>query len=287
MANETVLEVLQAAVSALQAGQRAALLTVVRSVGSTPRHSGAKMLLRQDGTVVGTIGGGTLEERAIRDAQDVLKTGRSTLKSYEFGGKTDESVGLCGGSVDVSIEALVPPTRLVIIGAGHIAQPLAAMAGMVGMDVIVVDDRPEWASPERFPKAKAVHIVAYDRASETLAPLPVDITPSTAVVLATWGWDEPALRQVITTPAFYIGLVASRRKLKLIFDSLSKGGIDPALIARVHSPAGLDLGAENPGEIALSIMAEILAVRNAASGQPLSTLRRAASPYPPPDKAGN
>jgi xanthine dehydrogenase accessory factor len=282
MANETTIEVLQAALDALQDGQRAALLTVVRALGSTPRHSGAKMLVRSDGSMVGTIGGGALEERSVIDAQQAIGTGRSVLRRYEFSGKAEDSVGLCGGAVDVSIDVLIPAARLLIIGAGHIAQSLAAIAAVAGMDVMVVDDRPEWAARERFPTAKQIHIVAYDRARETLAPIPVKITPSTAILLATWGWDEPALRQVIGSPAFYIGLVASRRKLKLIMESLSAHGVDPALIDRVHAPAGLDLGSETPGEIALAIMAEILLIRNNASGQPLTAARKLAAAGAPP-----
>jgi xanthine dehydrogenase accessory factor len=284
MANESILEVLQAAVGALEAGQRAALLTVVRSTGSTPRHSGAKMLLRADGSLIGTIGGGTLEERAIADAQQALTTGRSALTSYEFSAAGDDSVGLCGGQVEVAIDVLMPASRLIIIGAGHIAQALASMATTAGMQVEVVDDRPEWASAERFPSA-VCRIVSYDRATETLAPLPIEITPSTALVLATWGWDEPALRQVLSSSAFYIGLVASRRKLKLIGDRLRASGVAQERIALIHAPAGLDLGGETPGEIAVSILAEIMLARNHASGQPLASLRRSAAPRPAPTTA--
>jgi xanthine dehydrogenase accessory factor len=284
MANETILEVLQAAVGALEAGQRAALLTVVRSAGSTPRHSGAKMLLRADGSLVGTIGGGTLEERAIVEAQQALASGRSALASYEFSGTGDDSVGLCGGQVEVAIDVLMPASRLIMIGAGHISQALALMAATAGMSVEVVDDRPEWASADRFPGARC-HIVAYDRASETLAPLPIEITPSTALVLATWGWDEPALRQILSSSAYYIGLVASRRKLKLISDRLRAAGVAQEQIDLIHAPAGLDLGAEAPGEIAVAILAEIMLVRNQASGQPLTSLRKRARLRPAPTAA--
>lgn len=282
MGNETPLEVLQAATAALATGQRAALLMVVHAAGSTPRHGGAKMLVRADGSLVGTIGGGTLEERAVVDALAAMQTGRFVLKRYEFSGRHEESVGLCGGMVDVAIDVLLPPMQLIVIGAGHIAQPLVAMAGMSGVDVIVVDDRSAWANRERFPAARDIHIVPYDRQTETLGQMPIRVTPETAIVLATWGWDEPALRQVIASPAFYIGLVASRRKLKLIFDILAERGIDAALIERVHAPAGLDLGAETPAEIAVSILAEILQVRAAATGQSLTTLRKAHPRRPPP-----
>jgi len=269
MPNETAKEVLAAAVAALEAGQRVAMLTVVRTVGSTPRRGGAKMLLAEDGRMAGTIGGGTLEERALQEAAQALKEGRSRLTHYELTGAGENSLGLCGGSMDVSIEILEPPLRLLLVGAGHIAVPLAAMAVMTSMDVIIVDDRPEYATRERFPSAKEVHVVAYDRNTRTLGPLPVSITPSTAVVIATWGWDEAALRQVLPTPAYYIGLVASRHKKKLIFDHLVKEGFTVSELERVRAPAGLDVGRDMPGEIAVSILAEILMVRNRLTGRPL------------------
>jgi xanthine dehydrogenase accessory factor len=274
MPNETALEVLQAAVRTLEAGQRAALLTVVHVAGSTPRRAGAKMLVLEDGTSIGTIGGGTMEERAVLDARQELKAGGAALRRYDISGQANDSLGLCGGSMDVAIDVLIPAPRLVVIGAGHIAQPLAAMASMIGMDVIIIDDRPEWATPARFPTAREIHVVAYDRASETLQPLPVQITASTAVVLATWGWDGPALRQLLPTPAFYIGLVASRRKLRLLADQMNQAGIDPQAMERVHAPVGLDLGGDTPGQIALSIIAEIQLIRAGATGQPLTSLRQ-------------
>jgi len=269
MTDHSALSVLQAAVAALQAGQRAALLTVVRTAGSAPRHSGAKMLVRADGSVVGTIGGGTVEERAVTDALQALENGASALKTYNISGQGVDNLGLCGGACDVSIEVLTPAPRLVIVGAGHIGQALATLAHVTGMAVYVVDDRPQWASAERFPTASSLHVVAYDRQTETLAPLPVEINASTAVVLATWGWDEPALRQVLPSPAFYIGLVGSRRKLKLVAERLAAAGFDRQQIERIHAPAGLDLGGETPGEIALAIMAEIQMIRNHASARPL------------------
>ncbi len=275
MANETILAVLQAAVSALEAGQRAALLTIVHAVGSTPRRAGAKMLVRADGACVGTIGGGAFEERALLDAQQALSGGGPAVKHYDVSGEPDDTLGLCGGVIDVSIEILVPDPRLVIIGAGHIGQALATLAGLTGMDVVIIDDRPQWATPERFPAARQIHVVAYERSSETLAPLPQEITPSTAVVVATWGWDEPALRQILATPAFYIGLVGSRRKRALIAGKLTQHGVDEHAIVRVRAPAGLDLGGDSPGEIALSIMAEIQLARSGRTGQPLSSLRKA------------
>lgn len=270
MANDSVLAVLQAAAASLQAGEAAALLTIIHASGSTPRRAGAKMLLRADGTIAGTIGGGTMEEAALADARAALAGGKPMVGHYDISGGAADSLGLCGGQIEVSIEVLQPAPRLLIIGGGHIAQPLAAMAALVGMDVTVVDDRAEWVTPERFPSAAALHTVAYDRAGEILAPLPVTITPATAVVVATWGWDEPALRQILSSPAFYIGLVGSRRKRALIAAKLLAGGLTPEHISRLRSPVGLDLGGDTPGEIALSILAEIQLARSGHTGRPLS-----------------
>lgn len=269
MANDSVLAVLQAAAASLQAGEAAALLTIVRASGSTPRRAGAKLLLRSDGSIVGTIGGGAMEEAALADARAALASGQPMLGHYDAGSDA-ASLGLCGGNIEVSIEVLQPAPRLLIIGAGHIARPLATMATLAGMDVTVVDDRPDWATPARFPSAVALHTIAYDRATETLAPLPVAITPATAVVVATWGWDEPALRQVLPSPAYYVGLVGSRRKRALLSEKLLAHGVTPQQLARLRSPIGLDLGGETPGEIALAILAEIQLARSGHSGRSLS-----------------
>lgn len=371
-------ELFQTIAQALAAGQSVALLTVIRSIGSTPRHAAAKMVVRADGSWVGTIGGGSMEHRAIQDASAALRVRRSHLVQYSLIGKTPESLGLCGGTQEVFIDVLSPPRRngrrassptlfenaaaacqagepaalitvirspeglvwqvgdkallhadgtlsgavgtsdlearlraaaqdvlqrnrslrlgyrpedetfapldsfshehvelfvdliqprpeLVIIGAGHIGLALARMGHILGMRVIVVDDRLDWL--ERFPEADEAVIVAYDAATEALAPIPVTIAPASHVVVTTWGWDEPALEQLASSPAAYIGLVASRRKAKLIFDDLLARGVPAEDLARVRVPAGLDLGAETPEEIALAILSEILLMQRGATGR--------------------
>jgi xanthine dehydrogenase accessory factor len=169
------------------------------------------------------------------------------------------------------VDVIQPRPELLVIGAGHIGLALATIGRIVGMRVVVIDDRPEWA--ERFPDADEVVIVPYDPETETLQPIPVAITPSTHIVVATWGWDEPALAQVATSPAPYIGLVASRRKAKIIFDGLLERGVPEEVLANVRVPAGLDLRAETPPEIALSIMAEILLLQRDATGLPLMEIK--------------
>lgn len=271
------IEVNEAAIRALEQGERVALATVVRVRGSAPRHEGARMVIWADGRIVGTVGGATLEQKVIQHAQQALRTRRGRVEKYLL--STDEdprSLGLCGGEVEVHIEVLEPQATLLIIGAGHIATPLSRMAEQTGMRVVVADDRPEFANQERFPEAHELLQVDYDPESEQLSEIGFTPSPSNYVVVATWGWDEPALAQVLSAapqPA-YVGLVASPTKARVIFERLRESGISSDALEAVRAPAGLDLGAESPGEIALSILAEILLVQRGASGRPLIEVRR-------------
>lgn len=265
-------EVMHAAMRALENGEPVALATVVKSRGSTPRHAGARMIVYRDGRCVGTVGGATLEQKVIEDSLAVLSDGQSRLNNYVFSMREEDrsnSVGLCGGSVEVYIEKLNPDPALMIIGAGHIALPLARMAHELEMRVIVVDDRADYANKDRFPYAAEVHVVGYDSKTESLAPIPVAITSSTFVVVATWGWDAPALEQVLKQNPAYVGLVASKTKWRAISEMLKGRGISEEAISRVHAPVGLDLSAETPAEVALAIIAEILKVRKHATGKEL------------------
>jgi xanthine dehydrogenase accessory factor len=259
----------EAALAALAAGETLCLCTVVRVRGSAPRHAGARMLVWGDGRTLGTVGGATLELAVIAEAKQVLVDGRSRLANYVFSTHKDDanSVGLCGGSVDVHIEYLQPKPVLLIIGAGHIAIHLAQMGAALGMRVWIVDDRDEFVTPERFPDAERLELVAYDAATETLADLPVPLTPNTYAIAATWGWDEPALAQILRQPVAYAGLVASKTKARVIREGLVARELTTEQVALLRAPAGLDLGAETPAEIALAILSEILAVRQDAPGQ--------------------
>ena len=270
-------EVMRAALQAVERGERVALATVVRVRGSAPRHEGARMLVWPDGRIFGTVGGASLEHKVIGHAHEALETRHGRLESYPLttGGEPD-SLGLCGGVVEVHIEILESPATLVIVGAGHVARPLARMAHELGMRLVVIDDRPEYASPQAFPEADTVALVGYDQATESLDPMPLDSVGADAyVVVATWGWDEPALAQILRLepPPAYVGLVASPTKHRVIRERLAARGLSEAALDRLRSPSGLDLGAETPAEIALSILAEVLMVRRRASGNPLSQTR--------------
>lgn len=267
-------EVMRAALQAVEQGERVALATVVRVRGSAPRHEGARMLVWPDGRILGTIGGASLEHKVIGHAREALDKQHGRLESYPLttGGEPD-SLGLCGGVVEVHIEILQTPATLVIVGAGHVARRLGRMAHELGMRLVVIDDRPEYADPQAFPEADQVALVRYDPASESLGPMPLDSFGAEAhVVVATWGWDEPALEQVLRMepPPAYVGLVASPTKHRVIRERLAARGLSAEALDRLRSPSGLDLGAETPAEIALSILAEVLMLRRRASGVPLS-----------------
>lgn len=272
--------IMRSALGLLETGTPFALATVVRVRGAAPRHSGARMLVLPDGRTEGTVGGATLERRVIQHALEALQEGRPRYETYLFSTKPedkDKSVGLCGGEVDIHIDVVKPDPRLLIIGAGHIAIPLARMAVMLDMRVAVVDDRPDYANRERFPDAEEIHIVRYDEETEELAPIDARVDSNTFVVVATWGWDQPALAQVLLGNPAYVALVASPAKAKAIFQGLRGQGLPEERLAEVKTPAGLDIGAETPAEIALSILAEILSVRRSRGRKPTTEANRRGS----------
>ncbi|MCW5854375.1 MAG: XdhC family protein, partial [Anaerolineae bacterium] len=355
---------------------------LVRSVGSTPRHSAATLVVFPDGSAVGSIGGGAMEWQAVADAQAALAEGRPRLVEYNLIGRVEGNLGLCGGTqeafidlwrldaahtvasllgtvqtalgegepsilatviradeesgvsigrscvirrsgavqgslgqpgldravvdaassafaegypsrlaydpptgtvkrlmstrrapIEIFLQVIDPRPRLLIIGAGHIGAALARLGKFLGWWVGVVDDRPGFLTSDRLPGVDLVYQADYQPDSEVLAPMEVVVTPGTAVVVTTWGWDEPALRWLAGSAPTYIGLVSSLRKAALIFQQLRDEGVDPAWLDQVRVPVGLDLGAESPEEIALAIMAEALAVSRRKSGRPLREVR--------------
>jgi xanthine dehydrogenase accessory factor len=240
-------------------GQSVALATLVHADGSTPREVGAKMVVYPDGRTVGTIGGGAMEAAAIRAALEAIAEGRSRMVRYELRDTERGDLGICGGAADVFVDVALPRPTLLVIGAGHVAMPVAEIGHLCGFRVTVVDDRPDMVSEGRFPHA--VQRIA-GGIVETLANVPV--TPDTYIVIVTRGHahDEAALRAVLDSPAAYVGMIGSRRKVRTTFDRLIAGGADEELTRRVHAPVGLDIGAQTPAEIAVSILAEIVSVRN-------------------------
>jgi xanthine dehydrogenase accessory factor len=253
----------------LRAGRSFALATIVACRGSTPRKVGTRMLVHPDGRSEFTLGGGPFEAMVIEDARSALRSGESLLKHYAFRPEGEDSTGtLCGGEAEVFIEVHRPAERIVIFGGGHVGLALCRLANELGRRVLVLDERAEYASRERFP---AVETVVW--AEEGYARHPLELAAEDAVVIVTHSHecDEECLQRVLAAPAVpaYVGMIASRRKAKIIRERLVAKGVAPERLAAVRAPVGLDVGAETPAEIALSILAEILAVRARSSAHPL------------------
>jgi xanthine dehydrogenase accessory factor len=246
----------------LAARRPVAVATIVRDAGSVPRRTGAKMLVHPDGTFHGTVGGGIFELLVIRDAVAAIASARSVTRNYSFNpkGVDAEAFGaVCGGRAEVFLEVVMPQDRLIIVGGGHCGRALARAAGTLDFSVVVADDRAEFARPADFPFPN-VERVLHSPADFRDLPEP---DPQTYVVLVSKGFltDEAALRRVIHSPAAYIGMIGSLRKRAAVYDKLKADGITDAQLARVHAPIGLEIGADTPEEIAVSILAEVIQVR--------------------------
>jgi xanthine dehydrogenase accessory factor len=239
-----------------EAGSEFAVATVVATGGSSPREAGAKMLILPGSETIGSVGGGRLEKLVLDDAAAALADGASVVKHYTLEAEHEGGIGMvCGGDVDVFIEVHKAPRRLLVCGAGHVGRALAHAAALVGMPVRVVDSRKDFADSAGFPPS--VRVVNADPASEEVASL---VSENTSVVIATHTHesDLAALRNLLRRGAAYIGMIGSKRKVKTIFDKLQEEGFGEEELAQVHSPIGLDIGAETPQEIAVSILAEII-----------------------------
>jgi xanthine dehydrogenase accessory factor len=252
-------EVLEAALRAEARGERAALVTVVATEGSTPQKAGARMLVHADGRIVGTIGGGCLEAEMTWRAREAIEGGRPRLVSYDL---TPEQAGedglVCGGRMQVFIEPIEGTPVLCLFGAGHVAQPLARMAKACGFQVELADDRVKFANPERFPEADLIVVDPFAAAAEKMT-----LGANSYAVVVTRGHkgDGEALRAVLGRGLRFVGLLGSRPKVVHLFAALREQGVAPAELATVHAPLGLEIGAQTPEEIAVSILAEMIAVR--------------------------
>jgi len=237
-------------------GERAALATLIFTSGSTPREQGAKMLIREDGSIFGTISGGILEEQVREEAKNIIREGKPKILDLDLTGKNEKGM-ICGGVAKVYIEPIIPIPTLYIFGGGHISFSLAKIAKILGFQVVVIDDRKEYANPERFPEADKTIADDYRNVFSQIAP-----NKFSYIIIVTRGHahDQTVLGWAITTDAKYIGMIGSRRKTKTVYDNLIAQGVNEDAFKRVHAPIGLDIHAETPEEIAVSIMAEIIKV---------------------------
>jgi xanthine dehydrogenase accessory factor len=251
--------IFQAVAALEQANEVGALCTIVRSRGSTPRHSTSKMLVYRDGKILGTVGGGEVENRVIKEALQAMKIGKPRLLEYNMADPERGDPGVCGGQVEIYVEPILPKPVLVVVGGGHVGQAVAHLAHWLGFRVVVSDDRAEFCTPAAVPEAEAFYPVPLAKLPESMA-----ITPWTYLVLTTRGVniDVAGLPVLLETPAAYIGVIGSRRRWATARQKLLQDGVAPELLERVHSPIGLELHAETPQEIAVSILAEIIYLRN-------------------------
>jgi xanthine dehydrogenase accessory factor len=240
-------------------GRRGAVATIVNVRGSIPSFKTAKMLVRDDGSIVGTIGGGCVEAEVWQAARDVMESEKPRTLTFDLNQDPKYDTGLvCGGTLDIFVEPVLPPADLYIFGAGHVAASLYKVARIAGFDVTIIDDRQAYANRERFPDAQQLIVEEFEKASVELSP-----SESSYIVIVTRGHrdDMRMLRWAVQTPARYIGMIGSKRKVITIFKELQQEGLSEQLFDRVHAPIGLDIGAITPEEIAISITAELVASR--------------------------
>ncbi len=240
-------------------GRKAALATIINVRGSIPSFESAKMLIRDDGSIVGTIGGGCVEAEVWQAAKEIMQTEKPQTLTFNLNNNPKYDSGLvCGGTLEIFIEPVMPVSTLYVFGAGHIAWSLYKVARIAGFEIVVIDDRESYANRERFPEARDVYADEYEQVMAQLAP-----TESSYIVIVTRGHrdDMRVLRWAAETPARYIGMIGSQRKVIAIYKELEKEGIAAEKLARVYAPVGVDIGAITPEEIAVAIVAELIAIR--------------------------
>ncbi|MDZ7638342.1 MAG: XdhC/CoxI family protein [Bryobacterales bacterium] len=240
-------------------GRKCALATIIEVRGSIPSHENAKMLIRDDGSFVGTVGGGCVEAEVWDAAREVIASERPQKLSFNLGHDASYENGLiCGGQLDIYVEPILPQPKLLLFGGGHISKSICRVAAIAGFGTAVIDDRESFVNAERFPDAEATLSGEYEEIFPTLA-----VTGDTYVVIVTRGHrdDMRILRWAVTTPARYVAMVGSKRKVISTVKELEKEGLPRSLFERLHAPMGLDIGAVSPEEIAVSVVAEMIAVR--------------------------
>ncbi|MBI1849255.1 MAG: XdhC family protein [Planctomycetes bacterium] len=243
----------------LETGGRAALATVVKVVGPTPGRECMKLLVRDDGTTRGSIGGGCVEADVVAVAREVMDTERPRVLRFELREDhvADDSGLICGGNLEIFVEPIVAPT-LYLFGGGHISGAIARVANGAGFRVVVADDRETFANSKRFPMAEELHAGEY---RETIPKMRFSKAAYIVVVTRGHAHDEEVLERLIGVEARYIGMIGSQRKVRKVFEHLKAKGVSAEALAVVHAPVGLEIGAETHEEIAISIVAEMIQVR--------------------------
>lgn len=240
-------------------GRCGAVATITNVRGSIPSFQTAKMLVRDDGSIVGTIGGGCVEAEVWQAAREVMEEEKPRSLTFNLNHDPKYDTGLvCGGTLEIFIEPILPPALLYIFGAGHVAYNLYKVAKIAGFDVVVVDDRESYANADRFPDAREIIADDFEAVTKRLV-----VPEWSYIVIVTRGHrdDMRVLRWAVDASARYLGMIGSRRKTISIYKELEKEGIPADKLSQVHAPVGLEIGAVTPEEIAVAIVAEMIAVR--------------------------
>lgn len=269
------MDVFEEIVRLRNAGQRAALATIVHTDGSIPSYEASRMLVRDDGSIAGTVGGGCVEADVWAAAKEVIQSEQPRKMTFNLNHEAGLDSGLiCGGTLEIFVEPILPQPMLYVFGGGHISVALARVAHPAGFSIGIVDDRSTFANAERFPMASEIH-ASYEDAFEKIRP-----NSATYLVIVTRGHkdDMRVLSWAVETESRglsprYIGMIGSRRKVISVYKALEKQGVSLDKFERVHAPVGLDIGALTPEEIAVSITAELIAVRRNAENFPHKSVK--------------
>jgi xanthine dehydrogenase accessory factor len=244
-------------------GQKCAIATIVDVRGSIPSYESAKLLVREDGSMIGTIGGGCVEAEVWNAAREVIESEKPKHLNFNLGQDAAYDNGLiCGGQLDVFVEPVLPLPRAYIFGAGHISKSLSKVATLAGFGTVVIDNRESFANRERFPEAVDVQAEEYE---EIFPNLPINETSYIIIVTRGHRDDMRVLKLALATPARYLAMIGSKRKVINVIRELVKEGIPREAFERIYAPMGLDIGAISPEEIAISVAAEMIAVRRKAA----------------------
>jgi xanthine dehydrogenase accessory factor len=245
-------------------GEAFAFCTIVSASGSTPRHEGSKMLVFEDGRISGTVGGGEAEYLVIQEALSAIKERKNKILKYKLVDPSKGDPGVCGGQIEVYVEPIIPKLTLVVVGAGHVGKQVVHLAKWLDYRVILSDDRPEFCNPNYVPGADEYLVCK-------VADIPnnLPINQFTYFILTTKGSsvDVEGLPAILKANAGYIGVIGSKRRWEITRAELVKIGISNEAVKKVHSPMGIELNAETPEEIAVSILAEVMMLANAGSGK--------------------
>lgn len=247
-----------------RAGQKCALATIVQVNGSIPSYESAKLLVRDDGSMLGTVGGGCVEAEVWNAAREVIETEQPKHLTFSLGQDAAYDNGLiCGGQLNIFVEPITPQPRAFIFGAGHVSKSLSKVANLAGFATVVVDDRETFANRDRFPEAEDVIAGEYEEVFPKL-----NIDSSSYLIIVTRGHrdDMRVLRHALDTPARYVSMIGSKRKTLSVMKELIKEGVPRESFDRLFAPMGLDIGAISPEEIAVAVVAEMIAVRRNHGG---------------------